>query len=67
MSLYDSAVQLAVDSSACAHGAANHAATLQAARHLRWEHSWGRRRVAQRLGVTESWVKHYVDSFKEEA
>ena len=67
MSNYDSAVQLALDQSARAYSSAAHHANLQIAQHLRWEHGWGRRRLALRLGVTESWVRTYVDAQKEEA
>jgi DNA-binding transcriptional regulator LsrR (DeoR family) len=44
-----------------AAASATHEMLLQSARHLRWDHGWGRRRVAKRLGVREKWVRDYVD------
>ena len=59
--IYDSMAS----SSARAANTATHSALLQAARHLRWEHGWGRRRVAKRLGVAEKWVRDYVDEWEQ--
>ena len=50
-------------STARARGEAMHAAALQMARHLRWEHGLSRRKTAKRLDVREAWVKQYVDDY----
>ena len=59
--LYESAARGAHE----ARSAGEHAALLQSARHLRWEHGMSRRKVALRLGVREKWVKEYVDDWSE--
>lgn len=52
-----SAYQLAADSSAATRGAARWYAQSLMARHLRFEHRWGIRRIGKELGMTDSEVK----------
>jgi hypothetical protein len=53
------------DSIGRSSSAARHTAVLEMARHLRWEHKLSQRAVAQRLNVKVSWVREYVDAWKE--
>lgn len=51
-----------VDASAArARDGAQQFMLVEMAKHLRWDHALSRRRVAQRLGVREKWIKEFVD------
>lgn len=53
-----------LESAARAANDMGHKALVLQARHLRWDHGFGRRRTARAVGMTEKWVTTYVDEVK---
>ena len=56
-------LQVAVDAAGVAHRGKALAteALILLARHLRYEHGWGRRRVARHFGWTDGYVRDQVE------